>query len=484
MKEKNNRIALRFHQSLMEKFESKEGKSYTKVFLPENSIDVGVDKNGICRNERQAYLMFYTDKVHQDKKNLEYFYTYVFSEKINVHFEGKRLKNGNRYFYDHLESVKIDIDKIKELFHDQDIIEQILNHVSIVDLASEYFGVKRTGNSYSLTSGNEHSDFSSMKLFPESNTYKWYVNDKGGNVIHFVMDTEIEGITHFQDAVSFLAKRINVNVKIEKHNYQKRQPMYELETSQKQERRKTYAENIINNFFDKKDENLAYPVETTIDIENYLINQRHLDKEIVKTEIENGHIKQCVIKNGGKAVAFIGYRAWNQHSPDVVSIRSIEGNFKANISGSNMEEGFILNQPILSKDNKIKRDTVYCFESYIDMLSYMTLAKKKEKDLSHAVMISCASTNNYKAVMNYFLDDIWNRLYDLYHNNDELLKQINQMIPKNLVICFDNDEAGHLYGNKLEQELKILSNDICITKEFSYNKDWNEDLIKLTTDYK
>lgn len=474
-------MLIKFNKGRTESFVSKNGTELTRIYLPEdNDIDFGRDSSGIDRNKRKAYLMVESNAVKTDRTNEDMRYCYINPNNVRVYFSS--LKHNE--IYDSPESFLIESKRIKKLFGqiDSKIIDRIKQHISIIDLADEYFGVRRTGNSYSLINGNGMTDFSSLKLFPDTNTFQYFAKDKGGNVIDFVLDTHIENITTYKDAVSFLAKKIDPNINIEIREYKKQLPMYMLNDDEKKERRNQYHQNIKNNFLINHKDNMAIIDSDTEQVKKYLVEERHLDPSIVEYEISNKRIMQCITKNGSLAVAFIGYRQFNKDLPDVVSLRSI-GNgskFRGNISGSNMEEGFIVNCPHKFDENY--HGHVYCFEAYIDMLSYMTLKKMKRIDYTNDVFITCSSTKNYKSVINYFNDSIWNRTKQLYQGNEQMTKKIDKTIPDYLTICFDNDESGRLYASKLKNELSNLKPDINIDFDFSYTKDWNEDLVKLTTD--
>lgn len=107
------------------------------------------------------------------------------------------------------------------------MIKEIKEHVSIVDLASDYFDLTRKNGYFGIRgSGADGGDFSSIVIYPESNSFFRNSNRHGGDVISFVTETQIEGINNFRDAVIFLRQRID--------------PDFKIETSYK--KKKTYAE--------------------------------------------------------------------------------------------------------------------------------------------------------------------------------------------------------------------------------------------------
>ena len=72
------------------------------------------------------------------------------------------------------------------------IIQEIKEHVSIVDLASEYFDVTKKWLFRHQWSGNDGGDFSSVVIYPETNSFFRQSNRHGGDVISFVQETQIE----------------------------------------------------------------------------------------------------------------------------------------------------------------------------------------------------------------------------------------------------------------------------------------------------
>lgn len=95
--------------------------------------------------------------------------------------------------------------RIKENTITKELIEEVISHVSIMDLANEYFSVTKERGFLGIKDVDGSSDFSSLRLYPDTNSY-YRFSGKGVNkrdVISFVIDTQIEGITSFKEAVIF-----------------------------------------------------------------------------------------------------------------------------------------------------------------------------------------------------------------------------------------------------------------------------------------
>ena len=99
---------------------------------------------------------------------------------------------------------------------------------------------------------------------------------------------------------------------------------------------------------------------------------------------------------------------------------------------------------------------VVCFESYIDMMSYMSLKEEfGERFNDGCTYIATGSATKYKAVLEFAKEN----------------PNIN-----NYEIAFDNDDAGNRFSQKLIDQLKEMGNDA--TRIVSEEKDWNDDLKK------
>lgn len=326
------------------------------------------------------------------------------------------------------------------------IIQEIKEHVSIVDLASEYFDVtKKNGYLGIKGQGNDGGDFSSIVIYPETNSFFRQSNRHGGDVISFVQETQIEGIDNFRDAIMFLRKRIDPDFKIETA-YKKKKSFDEMSSGERAESLRESHRMLKDNL------NIESSYKNAM---AYLIQERKLDPEIVKEGFKKGEIAQ-VNMNGYKGVAFVS-KEMGLYSCACKRGISRNSTFKGDYKGCNYNYGWRLFPEAVKKKGYIPLDAkIYCFEGYIDMLSFKTLAKNilnPDKD----ILVVCGSANKYKCVVN-------------------TVKEYR----RDVVICFDNDKAGKELGDELKKEL-LATNEtneqkIKVGKLFSKGKDWNDDL--------
>lgn len=328
------------------------------------------------------------------------------------------------------------------------MIKEIKEHVSIVDLASDYFDLTRKNGYFGIRGlGADGGDFSSIVIYPESNSFFRNSNRHGGDVISFVTETQIEGINNFRDAVIFLRQRIDPDFKIET-SYKKKKTYAEMSSSERIEKLRSCNEMLKENFSEEVEKTYKHAMA-------YLIQERKLDPEIVKEGFKNGEIAQVNMK-GHKGVAFIS-KEMGLYS--CISKRGISkgSKFKGDYKGCDYDYGWRLFPTEAKKKGFLPPDgKIYCFEGYIDMLSFKTLAKnmiQPDKD----IFIVCGSTNKYQCVLN----------------------TVNEY-RRDVIVCFDNDTKGHELGDVLKEALletnKSNDRQIKVGQLFSKGKDWNDDL--------
>lgn len=327
------------------------------------------------------------------------------------------------------------------------MLKKIKSQVNIVELAGDYFQLKRQGKRYTIVGDGSENDYSSILIYPETNSFFRNSNRHGGDVIKFVMETQIEGITSFQEATEFLRGRIDPNFKVDIQKNKDIKRMADMTQEEKITKIKECHDSLQSNFI---------PDTNNKNVIAYMLNERKIDKDILYREIEKGRIKQCVTPNGNKAVAFIGY---NYGLYSAITMRSMNRNshFKCDVKGCNYDVGWVVfperdNNKVIYPDSKI-----FCFEGYIDMLSYQCMKTGISCNLDKDIFISCGSANKYMCVVNFIKE-----------------KKLNQ----DVIICFDNDEAGELLAKELESKVKELNQGNAVSFDVSESKDWNEDLKK------
>lgn len=318
-------------------------------------------------------------------------------------------------------------------------IDKVKNGVDIMSLAQEYFSLVRKGNYYQIES--ENGQYDSVIIYPNTNSFFRWSTGIGGDVIKFVTELQIEDNKTFRDAFNFLQKRIDPSL-LEKP---KKEVSKEKKTLSKKERVEMLEKNLIKDVDNKNA--IAY-----------LLNERGINKGIVYDGIDRGNILQVKTYNGNRGIAFVGRDEYNLLS--CVTVRGINNNssFKGELDGCDYTVGWRWHPKNEIGQQYIDPDKpVICFESYIDMLSYMSLKEiLGSKYNDGCTYISTGSATKYKTVLEFAKE------------NPEV---------KNYKIAFDNDEAGDRFSKKLIDQLKDMGKNA--NRAVSKEKDWNDELKKV-----
>lgn len=319
--------------------------------------------------------------------------------------------------------------------------EDIKHKVSIIELADEYFGIERKGRLYSIRPQNmAGEDFSSITLYPDSNSYYRWSSHHGGDIISFVMETHIENISTYKQALGFLAKRINPDLNIE---FTKRE-----DTARSLSPAERHKELVSRLHLDSDSRNCVA----------YLIKERGINPEIVSEGIRRGYIRQVVNENDvylvdgrktdretfeqsqspgkkmfhnvNRNLAFIGL---HNGAVSNVCYRGINNasSFKSEERASDRNWAWIWEIPVINGRRMLSDDSkLYVFEGYVDMLSYLSLRLENGEDINRDMYVSLGSASKYRAAIN---------IADTYGINS-------------MVVAMDNDKAGDLYARKLHEE--------------------------------
>lgn len=293
----------------------------------------------------------------------------------------------------------------KRRFTDEQI--QIANSVNILEYAKQYFDVKRVGtNSYKI------EGYGGLYINPINNMWNCFSQGKGGGPIQFIMFTENK--SWVESVKQLLGLTISNNV----GNYKK-----DIRQSE---------ENIKGELILPEKNN------TYKHIIAYLIKTRKIDKNIVYKFIKDKKLYEDKNKN----CVFVGYD--KEGNARYASIRGTNTNidkFRGEVKNSNKAYSFNL----FNKDS----DTVYVFESPIELMSYMSL---KNEFNHNAVSLG----GIYDMALNQFLKE------------NENIKSIH--------LCLNNDDAGKTGTNLIVEKYK---KDYNIVVEYPSLKDFNKDLMIL-----
>ncbi|MBO4863596.1 MAG: DNA primase [Eubacterium sp.] len=117
------------------------------------------------------------------------------------------------------------------MFYPDDLVEEVRSRNDIVDVISEYAGLKKAGNSYKCCCPFHSEKTPSFTVSREKQMYHCFGCGAGGNVYTFIM--KYENFT-FPEAVEFLAKRAGITLPEkemsdeDKKKYSRKQQMFEV----------------------------------------------------------------------------------------------------------------------------------------------------------------------------------------------------------------------------------------------------------------
>ncbi len=301
--------------------------------------------------------------------------------------------------------------------------EMIKKHVSIESLASEYFSLKRGRNGMLFVTGiignagDPDHDYSSLAIYPDTNKFYRYSCHKSGDVIEFVQETKIEGIDNFQDACHFLMKRIDPNFEIENVPKVKKEKLSIVATH----------ESLLEQLNKKLDDTPKHAIA-------YLIATRKIDKEIVYSGIDRGYIKPLANEKNRKmkTVGFVGYSPMNTIA--CICERSVAFGSKFKADFENCDYSFGWTWYPQNKDGQKyvpEKCKLIVSESYISMMSYMSLLKENDPNWDQYVYHSTGSVTKYPSAVN----------------------AIQRCNPEEIIIAGDNDKWGLLFLEDIKKEL-------------------------------
>lgn len=329
--------------------------------------------------------------------------------------------------------------------------EMIKKHVSIVELAKEYFDLKpgRQGklfiNGIVGSAGDGVHDYSSLVIFPETNTFFRYSSRTVGDVIEFVKETHIEGIDSFKGACEFLMKRIDPNFNIENVPRVEKKKLSIADTHK----------SLISQIKSKQENNNKYIIA-------YLIANRKIDKDVVYQGIDRGYIRPFLYENKMRSVAFVAYSELGTICAVCERGINFGSHYKHNLDNCDYSRGWVWYPQNDKGEKQIpEKCTLIAAESYISMMSYMSLLKKTDSNWENYVYMSTGSTSHYPAVIN-------------------AVKKFN---PEKIIIAGDNDEAGRKFYENINEELQKTEYGNKVFSDFPEldGADWN-DILKIEQD--
>lgn len=198
---------------------------------------------------------------------------------------------------------------------------------------------------------------------------------------------------------------------------------------------------------------------------SYLLLTRGIDKDVLLEFVRKKMIYESAYYHNA---VFVGYdssgKPRHAHKRGTVTSNP----YKGNVAGS---------QPEFSFHWHGKSDKIFLFETPIDMLSYISMQKAKDlqkvltrenelkynKTLERELAAAACRWKNHSYAASCSVSD--RVLFQCLKDNPTI---------KNVVLCFDNDEAGQTANKRISNKLNSMNiqNEILIPT----HKDWNEDL--------
>lgn len=284
---------------------------------------------------------------------------------------------------------------------------QDANSINIIALAtSRGYDVKKiTPRSYKIP------HYGGLYIKADGTKWNWFTHGKGGGAIQFLM--ELEGKTWVESVKELLGIT---------HD--------EL----------PYIEPPPKDIEEKGELILPKKNNTYKHIFAYLIKTRKIDSKVVQEFVKNKQLYEDERRN----CVFVGYD--DDKNPKFISLRGTgDKRYRKDLWGSDKTYPF---------HKEGKNDKLLIFESAIDLMSYVTLAKIHNiKDFDYH-MISMGGTS-YLPI-------------DYYTSKHPNIKK--------MILCLDNDDEGHFFSQQIRER---YGDSFHISKHVPTLKDFNEDLINI-----
>lgn len=177
---------------------------------------------------------------------------------------------------------------------------------------------------------------------------------------------------------------------------------------------------------------LPFPAENDKDAIKYLINERYIDKNVVKYCHEQRLFYQ---ESKEHCIVFVGYD--EHHYPRFACKRSLNSDMKKDVWGSDKSYGFSL----VNDSNT----SLHVFESAIDLLSYMTLLRADHRNYKSDNYLAISGASTLVKDKNLEESTIPIALKSFLERNPQI---------KELHLHLDNDKAGHDTTKKILHHLQ------------------------------
>lgn len=346
------------------------------------------------------------------------------------------------------------------MYIDKDVIEKQIKNINILDYLEKLgYTPTKISNSYKLP---EHGG-----LWIDDKGEKWncFAAKKGGGIIQIAMYLEDKS---WQDAIYSLADKFNIQLdnKMEisedsiKNNEESKNIEEDMKTKSPEEIKEDAKEDAKEDI--QKELLLPEKDNNSRKLFAYLNKARGIDNEFIQRCLDEHKIYQSKEIINGKERNNIIWKIFDDNN------NVIGASWQSTLSYSS-QKGFEKGSVKSYFDFKGTGDKLYIFESPIDMLSYLTLAKRH---------------NSYDKIK----DENFIATFGLNDSSLEEYLKKNENI-KELLFCYDNDIDGHItltsgekvHKNHGQEKAKELcdkySNYICKILTPS-RKDYNDVLKK------
>lgn len=307
-----------------------------------------------------------------------------------------------------------------------EICQRIRESIPIQDYAAARgFKIVRKGSYYGIEGAKGKADFSSVMIKPSTNRYcRYSVHNRWHSIIDFVCEldncSEAEAINTLKPYIeSYDVGRAEIGkAKIQRNNPER--------------------EKISMN-------NLPERADTLKHAKAYLLQSRHINKNIVDDFIYNGNLyedehKNCVFVNYNRAgePTYCNKRGTNTY---------VKNGFKWEHPGNDYKHCFYI-------DNGA--DTLIVSEAVIDTMSVMSIMEDVGRKINAYDYVALGGTGKWEAVGNILTE---------------------RPTIRNVVLCCDNDESGFTAMDNIKTDiLKNHPNVSCTEFLPKTENDWNAQL--------
>lgn len=271
---------------------------------------------------------------------------------------------------------------------DQITVDRIIDAAQIVDVVSDFVTLKRRGINY-VGLCPFHSDKTpSFYVSPSKNICKCFACGEGGTAVHFIMKHEQ---LSYYEALKFLAKRYNIEVKEreltdeQKQAFNERESLFILNNYAKE-----YFEKILHNHLEGKTIGLSYFRERGFRddiIKKFQLGYSLEQKDaLFQDAIKNGYNKEYLFKTGLVIQGDNNYAADRFRGRVMFPVHTLSGKvvaFGGRILKKAENTGKYVNSPesdIYHKSDQLygiyfakqaitKEDKCYLVEGYTDVIS-------------------------------------------------------------------------------------------------------------------